>query len=161
MIFIGIDPGLKGGLAVIDGSLIADLRIMPAVKVGNKKQLDERQLVHLFKGWKSGTEITTYIELVGSRPGQGVTSMFNFGLGWGIVRGILSGLSISYELVRPQAWKKVMLAGMPKGSEYQVASRLWPDQSWMATPRCTTAHDGMIDAALIAEYGRRRWSGEK
>lgn len=100
-----------------------------------------------------------YVEHVGSMPGQGVTSMFNFGMGWGLVRGILAGLGIPYELVRPQAWKKVMLAGMPKDSEYHVASRLWPTVNWKPTARHKNFHDGWVDAALISEFGRRRYGG--
>jgi hypothetical protein len=89
-------------------------------------------------------------------PHQGVVSMFTFGTGWGQVRGICTGLGIPYQLVRPQEWQREMLAGQPKGSEYLVASRLWPLTDWRSSARAVKPHSGLVDAALIAEYCRRR-----
>ena len=58
--------------------------------------------------------------------------------------------------VRPQEWQRVMLAGQPAGSEYLVAARLWPQAEWRVSERSRKPHGGLVDAALIAEYGRRR-----
>jgi crossover junction endodeoxyribonuclease RuvC len=150
---IGIDPGLSGGIAVIhsDGRVIAEP--MPVVETAKGKELDEQELISLLQVdlWPK-----VFIERVHAMPKQGVVSMFTFGVGWGLVRGICAGLGLSYELVRPQEWQKAMLEGHPKGSEYLVASRLFPGTDWRASPRCKKAHDGMVDAALIAEYGRRK-----
>ncbi len=160
-IFVGVDPGLKGGLVMIEDDGPPRLMTMPSVKVGTKTQIDEQCVRDWFSYcvvFKPNVIVT--IELVHSMPKQGVVSTFNFGLGWGLVRGICCGLGLPYQLVRPQEWKKVMLKGHPKGSEYLVASRLWPDADWKRTPRCTIPHDGLVDAALIAEYGRRQHQGE-
>lgn len=149
---VGIDPGLDGGLAALtpDG---LELCVMPVVAVGKRRQLDEQAVV----GWLLARRpCHVFIEQVGAMPGQGVTSMFSFGTGWGLLRGICAGLALPYELVRPQEWQGAMLAGQPKGSEYLVASRLWPYAEWRASERSRNFHDGLVDAALIAEYGRRR-----
>ncbi len=87
---------------------------------------------------------------------SGVVSMFTFGACWGLVRGICTGLGLSYELARPQEWQRALLAGQAEGSEYLVASRLWPQAEWRQSERSQKPHEGLVDAALIAEYGRRR-----
>jgi crossover junction endodeoxyribonuclease RuvC len=157
MICIGVDIGLHGGLAALtpDG---LDLQVMPVVAVGQKHQYDEQALV----GWLTSYAVQRahiFIEAVHAMPGQGVTSMFTFGAGFGLLRGVCAGLGLSYELVRPQEWQRSMLAGQPQGSEYLVASRLWPNADWRASERARTPHDGLVDAALIAEFGRRRLGG--
>ncbi|MFH1022109.1 MAG: Holliday junction endonuclease [Planctomycetota bacterium] len=151
---IGIDPGLDGGLAAITPEGL-ELAVMPVVAVGPKREIDERALVEWIFWHRPGS---IFIERVQAMPRQGVVSMFSFGTGWGLVRGICAGLSLPYELVRPQEWQKAMLEGQPKGSEYLVASRLWPNAEWRATERARNPHGGLVDAALIAEYGRRRIS---
>ena len=149
---IGIDPGLDGGLAALDGEGL-ELQVMPVVAAGRRREIDEQALVDWLLAHRPAH---VFIERVQAMPRQGVVSMFSFGAGWGLVRGICAGLGLSYELVRPQEWQKTMLAGQPKGSEYLVASRLWPSAEWRASERAQKPHDGLVDAALIAEHGRRR-----
>ena len=149
---IGIDPGLDGALAALTRSTL-ELAVMPVVRVGRRRKLDERVIVDWLARHRPAH---VFIEHVQAMPRQGVVSMFSFGAGWGLVRGICAGLGLPYELVRPQEWQKVMLAGQPKGAEYLVASRLWPHENWRASDRSRKPHDGLVDAALIAEYGRRR-----
>ena len=153
MIQLGIDPGLDGGIAAItpDG---LQLLVMPTVPVSTRRQLDEQAIVQWLMPYAS-QPTRVFIELVASRPKQGVVAMFSFGTGWGLVRGICAGLGLSYELVRPQEWQGEILKGQPQGSEYLVASRLWPDVDWRGSERAKKPHDGLVDAALIAEYGRR------
>ena len=152
MICVGIDPGLGGGLAAI-GPEGLELLPMPVVPVGKRKQIDEQAVVAWLMRVRPGS---VCIEQVGARPGQGVVAMFTFGTGWGLVRGICAGLGLPYELVRPQEWQRSMLAGQPKGAEYLVASRLWPNAEWRVNERSRRIHDGLVDAALICEFGRRR-----
>lgn len=155
MTIIGIDPGLSGGLAALDGETI-DLLIMPVVAVGLKREIDEQTLVDWLASYKVRGDVQVIIEAVHAMPKQGVTSMFTFGTGWGLVRGICAGLGIPYRLVRPQEWQRVVMPGMARGSEYCVASRLWPLAEFRASGRCRKPHEGLVDAALIAEYGRIR-----
>ena len=152
MIYIGVDPGLKGGLFAINGPYSRQL-VMPTVLVKNKPKLDGIKIVEWFNKFAGQFFVT--IELVHAMPKQGSVSMFSFGMGYGLIQGICLGLGLPYQLVRPQEWQKEMLKGQPKGSEYLVASRLWPDIDWRATERSKKPHDGLVDAALICEYGRR------
>jgi len=155
---IGVDPGLSGALAAITAEGL-QLTAMPVFKAGKRCYIDESNVV----SWlveHALRDARVFIESVHAMPGQGVTSMFTFGTGWGQLRGICAGLGIPYELVRPQEWQREMLAGQPEDAEYLVASRLWPHADWRATPRATKPHSGMVDAALIAEYGRRRSAGK-
>jgi hypothetical protein len=154
MIFIGCDPGLEGGLAALTPEGW-NLRVMPTAPAGKKRVLDEQQIVQWLMQFPAN-QSRVFIESVASRPGQSVVAMFSFGAGWGLVRGICAGMGLPYELVRPQEWQGEMLKGQPKCSEYLVSSRLWPNADWCASGRFQKPHSGLVDAALIAEYGRRR-----
>jgi crossover junction endodeoxyribonuclease RuvC len=125
---------------------------MPVAETAKGREIDENRIVDLLAEFRPER---VYVEKVHAMPKQGVCSMFTFGTGWGIIRGILAGRRIPYILVTPQQWQKVVLAGQTRGSEYLVASRLWPTHDFRASPRCKVAHSGMVDAALLAEYGRR------
>lgn len=151
--FLGIDPGLSGGFAALSHEGLW-LQVMPVAQVGKRRQLDEQAIVRFLRGYAPGTT-RVFIEAVHAMPKQGVTSMFSFGTGWGLIRGVCAGLGLSYELVRPQEWQRVLLCGQPIGSEYLVASRLWPHVDFRASVFCKKPHSGLVDAALIAEYGRR------
>jgi len=151
---IGMDPGLSGGLAAVTPEGL-QLRTMPVYEADKRCFIDEREVVrwltdHALQG------ALVFIEAVHAMPKQGVTSMFTFGTGWGQLRGICAGLGLPYELVRPQEWQRAMLSGQPPGSEYLVASRLWPLAEWRASERAKKPHSGLVDAALIAEFGRRK-----
>lgn len=151
---VGVDPGLDGGLAVI-GAEGLELAVMPSYRIGKRREIDELQLT-AWLAEQALQDAIVFIEAVHAMPKQGVRSMFSFGTGWGLVRGICAGLGLPYELVRPQEWQNRMLRGQPKGSEYLVASRLWPRAEWRASEHSRVPHSGLIDAALIAEYGRRQ-----
>ena len=159
---LGIDPGLRGALALVSDSCgaLQWASTMPIMAVGKKHEIDERTLHEriCFARDTAGGGLVAHVEKVGAMPKQGVTSMFSFGAGWGLVRGILCGLSIPYDLITPQQWQKTMLAGMPRGSELNVARRLWPTFSFVM-PGGRKDHEGAVDAALIAEAGRRLWKG--
>jgi crossover junction endodeoxyribonuclease RuvC len=159
MIIIGIDPGLSGGLAaLVDGlPMLLPMPVADGEIDGNAVRLwlDERR-------WAGGKAMV-FLEKVHSMPKQGVASTFTFAAGWGLIRGILTGLCIPYQLVTPQAWQKELLAGLDrtdtKAAAYLFASRLWPTVDWRASDRCRKPHSGIVDAACIAEYGRRKEGG--
>jgi len=159
---LGIDPGLKGALALVDNSgQLLWTSALPVVTLKNgKHELDEGALKEKLLSAKGTADmlVMAHLEKVSAMPKQGVTSMFTFGCGWGMVRGLLCGLGIPYDLITPQAWQKLMLAGLPKGSELLVARRLWPGHSFIMEG-CRVPHEGAVDAALIAEAGRRMWKG--
>jgi len=153
-IVIGIDPGVDGGIAAI-GEQGLTLQIMPASATAKRREIDETELT-AWLGQFDPLMTHVFIERVAARPRQGVVAMFSFGTGWGLVRGICAGLRLRYELVRPQEWQRLLLLGQPEGAEYFVAARLWPGISFRSSNRSRKPHSGLVDAALIAEYGRRQ-----
>lgn len=114
------------------------------------------------------------MEQVGAMPGQGVSSMFTFGMNYGFLIGVLTSLKIPYTLVRPQVWQKavwistdriygtkkdkngeVVKKVSPKPTSIRAASRLFPNVSLKRTERCRVPSDGKADALLIALYAKR------
>ena len=89
-------------------------------------------------------------------PGQGVTSMFNFGKGFGWVLGLLDAYRLSYELITPQKWKREFGVTSDKNTSIAVCKRLFPTVSLLPTERCRKDNDGMAEALLMAEYARRK-----
>jgi crossover junction endodeoxyribonuclease RuvC len=158
MIVIGIDPGLGGGLA----ALVDGLPVLLPMPVAGGEIDGNAVRAWLEARWREepGTNLSVFLEKVHSMPKQGVASTFTFAAGWGLIRGILCGLGIPYQLVTPQAWQKELLAGLDrtdtKAAAYLFASRLWPGVDWRASERSRKPHTGLVDAACIAEYGRRQ-----
>ena len=109
MKIIGIDPGLSGGIAVLENNKVLSIFDMPVMSEGkkNKRQLNSAQLVKLLKDNVSKSEeISVVVEQVNAMPGQGVTSMFNFGQTFGAIIGICAALGWPIFFVRPSKWKK-------------------------------------------------------
>lgn len=145
MIYLGIDPGKSGAMAVIfDG--MDETMLVP---------FEERKYINVLCNL-SGRKVKTCLEHVTAMPKQGVTSMFNFGVNFGYIRGLLEAYSIPYELVRPQKWKKEFSITGDKNSSLEVCRRLFPDVSLRRTDKCRKDDDGMAEALLMAEYARRR-----
>ena len=106
---IGIDPGLSGAIAVIEGNKVLNILDMPVMSEGkkNKKQLNSAQLVNIIKqNVSNDEEVAVIVEQVNAMPGQGVTSMFNFGQTFGAIKGICAALNLPIFFVRPSKWKK-------------------------------------------------------
>ena len=147
MIIMGIDPGQKGGVAIIVRGEVSVYFPMP----------DCNGLSDKIGIWGRDFKMC-YVEKVHSMPKQGVASTFKFGKHYGEILGILTALQIPYQLVTPQAWKKVVLEGLDwKGKGKEVAieyvQRRYPSVNLLATERSRKPHDGMADAICIARYG--------
>ena len=109
MRIIGIDPGLSGAIAVLDDQKVKCIFDMPVMSEGkkNKRQLNSALLVSLLKENINSKEDTIIVvEQVNAMPGQGVTSMFNFGQTFGAIKGISAALGLPIFFVRPAKWKK-------------------------------------------------------
>lgn len=144
-VVVGIDPGKSGGIAILrsDGVLLS-YRPM-----GEAYELAE---------YLSGLEIVRcYVEKCQAMPSQGVKSMFTYGVGYGKILGVLETVKISYDLIQPQKWQKRMIPGTKKGGTKPAAlakvRQLFPHEKFIL-PNCRVPHDGIVDAVLIAEYGR-------
>jgi len=109
MRIVGIDPGLSGAIAILEDNKIKELFDMPVMPDGkkNKRQLNSALLVKLIKDNIKNLEDTIMVvEQVNAMPGQGVTSMFNFGQTFGAIKGICAALGLPIFFVRPAKWKK-------------------------------------------------------
>ena len=108
MKIIGIDPGLSGAIAILENNKVLNIFDIPVMSEGKKKrQLNSALLVSLIKeNINKNEEITVVVEQVNAMPGQGVTSMFNFGQTFGAIKGICAALDLPIFFVRPSKWKK-------------------------------------------------------
>ena len=82
-------------------------------------------------------------------------------MNFGFIQGVLKAYGIPYELVTPQKWKKEFSCTSDKNTSIEVCKRLFPNVNLKATDRCKKYHDGMAEALLIAEYGRRHYNGKE
>ena len=152
---------MNGGLVCLDGlGNIRKLTVMPVAKSGTKLKLDPRAIVAWLRGCYTEEEVRM-VAIEEQRPmhKQGVTSTFSIGKGFGTLEGIVAALDLPYIIVRPMDWQKEMFRGLPKGKgkdmSVKIAQQLFPRQDFKKTSKCTNIHDGLTDAALIAEYTRR------
>ena len=152
MIYIGIDPGKNGGIAILSDTI-------PDVTV---RVFSEDELLHICKTFRKtfNEDCICYLEHVHAMPKQGVSSTFNFGMNFGFIQGVLKAYSIPYELVTPQKWKKEFSCTSDKNTSIEVCKSLFPGVNLTATERCKKDHDGIAEALLIAEYGRRHYNGK-
>ena len=162
-VVIGIDPGKDGAMVVLDhtGKTVmsyltkSDFTIKIGTK-GSKRVYTESRMAQAIAWINERHEIRlATIEKQGARPGQGVSSMFSSGLGYGLWRGVLAGLNIKILEVHPRTWTKRILrdvAGTGKGRSVYVASQRVPDLNLTPGAR-RKPHDGLSDAACIALYG--------
>ena len=155
MIYYGIDPGLSGAVAALDASgkllWVADA---PTVKAGSKTIYNIDAMVMTLSGHD---DVTVTIEQAQGMPGQGITSTFRIGEGFGLWRGIVAALKIPVLTVRPATWQRILFRGVATGSTTKeksvaLAMQLFPGIE-LTPGRCRTPKDGRSDAALIARYG--------
>lgn len=153
---IGIDPGLKGGIAIFTPNEKI-VTIMPTVN-HEEKELDLHFLGGILAQHAGNTKLAV-LEKVHAMPKQGVSSMFKFGKVFGAIEAMLVAYQIPYVLPTPQAWQKKVLANIPKDATTKTRAlkgvqQLYPTLSLLKNSRCRTPHDGIVDAVLLAEYGR-------
>ena len=153
MRIIGIDPGLSGGIAILEDNKIKKLFDMPVMPDGkkNKRQLNSALLVKLIKQNIESLENTIMIvEQVNAMPGQGVTSMFNFGQTFGAIKGICAALGLPIFFVRPAKWKKHFeLINSSKDASRTKAIEMYPSISEQLSKKKDV---NKSDAILIARY---------
>jgi len=109
MIIIGIDPGISGAISILTDGKITEIYEMPTMIDGkkNKKQVNGAEITNIInKELVNEKDINVVIEHVSAMPGQGVTSMFNFGQSFGVLKGICAALKLPVHFIRPVKWKK-------------------------------------------------------
>ena len=155
MLIIGIDPGINGAICLFKDGKIVDVFEMPKMAVGkkNKSQVNASQIFNEIQKAIEGedkTKVIAVIELVSAMPGQGVTSMFNFGQSFGILKGICSAMQLSVYFVRPAKWKKYFnLINSEKDASRTRAIEIFP---YYSSNLSRKKDSNKADAILIASF---------
>ena len=156
MIVVGIDPGLSGAIAILENNKVLNIFDMPVMAEGkkNKRQLNSAQLVNIIKdNTKPDAEIAVVVEQVNAMPGQGVTSMFNFGQTFGAIKGVCAALELPIFFVRPSKWKKHFeLINSSKDSSRTKVIEMYPSlSSQLAKKKDVNKSDAILIARFYTE----------
>ena len=153
MKIIGIDPGLSGAIAILENNIVLNIFEIPVMSEGkkNKRQLNSAMLVNLLKeNINNDEEVVVVVEQVNAMPGQGVTSMFNFGQTFGAIKGICAALELPIYFVRPSKWKKHFeLINSSKDASRTKAIEMYPKLSNQLSKKKDV---NKSDAILIARF---------
>ena len=155
MLIIGIDPGISGSICFLIDGRILDVVEMPTMTEGkkNKKQVNGSQIYNEIKERTEKidkNDIKVVIEQVSAMPGQGVTSMFNFGQSFGILKGICSAMQLPMYFVRPTKWKKYFnLINSEKDASRTKAIEIFP---YFSSNLAKKKDSNKADAILIASF---------
>ncbi len=155
MLIIGIDPGISGSICFFQDGIIKDVIVMPTMIEGkkNKKQVNSSQIFNEISERIKKIEkknVKVVIEQVSAMPGQGVTSMFNFGQSFGVLKGICSAMSLSVYYVRPTKWKKYFnLINSEKDASRTRAIEIFP---YFSAQLSMKKDSNKADAILISSF---------
>ncbi len=179
MKIIGIDPGLQGGIAILETATYPKFKVethsleeakptypvmalerltlhtMPLI---GDKDYDVQAIKNIFREHRDVALVC--VERQQSMPGQGLSSTFKTGQGFGILIGVLSALELRYEVVPAQRWQRQLFTGLKHGQDTKISSeivakRLFPTTDFRRSSRARVASDGLTDACCIAEFARR------
>ena len=155
MLIIGIDPGISGAICFFEKGEIKDVIDMPVMAEGkkNKKQINGSQIFNeisnRIRDYKT-ENVNVVIEQVSAMPGQGVTSMFNFGQSYGILKGICSAMQLPMFFVRPAKWKKYFnLLKTEKDASRSKVIEIFP---YISAKLSRKKDSNKADAILLASY---------
>ena len=155
MLIIGIDPGISGSICFLQEGKIIDVIEMPTMTDGkkNKRQVNGAQIFNEISKRIKGIEkqdIRVVIEQVSAMPGQGVTSMFNFGQSFGILKGICSAMQLPMYFIRPAKWKKYFnLINAEKDASRTRAIEIFP---YFSNELAKKKDTNKAEAILIASF---------
>ena len=155
MLIIGIDPGISGSICFFEDGNILDVLEMPTMAEGkkNKRQVNGSQIFNEISKRVNGAKqqnVRVVIEQVAAMPGQGVTSMFNFGQSFGILKGICSAMQLPVYFIRPAKWKKYFgLINSEKDASRTKAIEMFP---YFSSQLSKKKDSNKADAILIASF---------
>ena len=155
MLIIGIDPGISGAICFFKDGEVKEIIDMPVMAEGkkNKKQVNGPQIYNELYSRINNTskkDIFVIIEQVSAMPGQGVTSMFNFGQSFGVLKGICSAMQLSMHFVRPAKWKKYF--GLIKTEKDASRTRVIEIFPYISSQLSRKKDSNKADAILIASF---------
>lgn len=148
MIYIGIDPGAKGAMA-----LLYDNSRVPEIIPYNKEEYIDRLRLLFYEE----AECICCIESVHALPKQGITSTWNFGVSYGWLLGLLDTLAIPYQPIAPYKWKNEFGLNSDKAKSIEVCKQLFPGIKLFRTERSRKEDDGLAEAVLMSLYAKRKF----
>ena len=163
MIYIGVDNGLSGGVAILQGGKLS-LHIMPTLSEGKRNRVDAkglRSLLSVSTNAVYADSMIIYESPAGSKSVKAAVSMAD---SFARVESVLILSGFKREPITARKWQKMFwtIPKMAEGQKFDTkaaalnkAKQLWPEQDWRKNEKCKVAHTGLVDAALIAEYCRR------
>lgn len=165
--YIGIDPGLKGGVVVTQNEKIIYLGVMP---VTTAKAVDSRGLAKILHKYNKVGSVHVVFEKFGGFFGYAKKSAVSLGTQCGAIQASCEVVGVPFTRYMPTQWQKVMFEGQTviyktgkdKGKKdtkkmaLAVAKRLHPKETFLATSRSSVPHDGIVDSLMLAEFGRRK-----
>jgi hypothetical protein len=160
-IIVGIDNGISGALVALSAhhGLVIDKTLMPTRPSGKSRECNALTLCRWLETFES-SNIAVCLETP-SKHSPGLLALCSMWDCYGTIRGVLESCGIQHARIAPQTWQSAMLGKVPKGGTKAAArakaAQIWPDEQWLATPRSKKPHEGYVDAALIAEYYRRKF----
>ena len=155
MLIIGIDPGITGAICFFENGEVKDIIEMPNMADGkkNKRQINGPQIYNEISARIIDfpkKDVLVVIEQVSAMPGQGVTSMFNFGQSFGVIKGICSAMQLSMHFVRPVKWKKYFsLIKSEKDASRTKVIEIFP---YISSKLSKKKDSNKADAILIASF---------
>ncbi len=162
-IYIGIDNGLTGGIAIL-GNRNLELHVMPVLNDGKKNRVDILGLKEILDKYSPGLGFDTTVVYESPAGSKSVKAAVSMADSFARVEAFLIFNNFPREPVTSRKWQKIFWAvpKMAKGKTFDTkaaalnkAKQLWPTQDWRKNDKCKKAHDGLVDAALIAEFCRR------
>ncbi|SKA84674.1 hypothetical protein SAMN02745166_01042 [Prosthecobacter debontii] len=163
-VYIGIDNGISGGIAAISitpGTGIIARTAMATQKTRKGNEIDVRGVWRFLQDELQVSNNVDKIVIIIEEPGgsKSASAAASMAASFAALRAMCELKGVRHIRITPQRWQKNLLKcgkGENKAAALTMARALWPDETWLESPRCRTPHDGIIDAALIAEYGRRQ-----
>jgi len=165
--YCGIDPGLKGGVLILKDQEIVFKSVMP---VTASKEVDSRELGKILHKYKKLGSVHVVFEKFGGFFGYAKKAAVSLGTQCGAIQATCELVGVPFTRYMPTQWAKVMFEGQTviykKGKDKSkkdtkkmalaVAKRLYPKETFLATSRSSVPHDGLCDALMLAEFGRRK-----
>jgi hypothetical protein len=158
-IYIGIDNGLTGGIvAISESGSILESTVMPTRGKAKGNEVDPLAIWHWICDLDEPTQNLCAVLETPGKHSPGAMALCSMWDSYGSIRSLLETRSIRHHRIAPQTWQRAMLGNVEKGqtkpAALSKARQLWPSESWLATPRSTKPNHNLVDAALIAEFGR-------
>jgi hypothetical protein len=161
-IVIGADNGISGALVALSAhhGLVIDKILMPTRPNGKSRECDGVELCIWLQQFRCTSKIAVCLETP-SKHSPGLLALCSMWDCYGAIRGVLESCGIQHARIAPQTWQAALLGKVPKGGTKAAArakaAQIWPDEQWLATTRSKKPHEGYVDAALIAEFYRRKF----